>query len=232
MASNPKTGEGEYPEADWDPQFRGLNQAPKRALFAFDDLDYKMPPPGEDIVEGCKKLHDHKTNKLRETREAEIIEQAQLQMMSPIQPVLEACGINYAASTEARNVVRVIMNNIEYATFEWKVKYGRARPRMKCGKNLEPMLEPDSGLHPGHGSYPSGHASQAYCWAHLLGALDPTKMNDAMKAAKEVAFNREVAGVHFPSDTVVGIELGLSIARCILSKNKLTPYEISLLLKP
>jgi membrane-associated phospholipid phosphatase len=79
---------------------------------------------------------------------------------------------------------------------------------------------------PGHASYPSGHATEAYliskCLAQVLTMSPPpggapaaqaatTKYNPAdndstalQRLAQRVARNREVLGVHYPSDSQAG----------------------------
>lgn len=69
---------------------------------------------------------------------------------------------------------------------------------------------------PGHGSLPSGHATMAALTSELLTTLlhapgDPRA--DALdRLARRIAFNRVVAGVHFPVDSVAGHALGTQLA--------------------
>lgn len=67
---------------------------------------------------------------------------------------------------------------------------------------------------PGHQSAPSGHAAVAYLLAGLLAPLQPAALPRArlFAAAAAVAANRELAGVHFASDSQAGQALGLSLA--------------------
>lgn len=76
--------------------------------------------------------------------------------------------------------------------------YNRVRPSY-----LDPTLQPAIDVPP-HPAYPSGHATQAYLRAHVLGELDPAHHDDYLQAAKRIARNREVAGLHYPSDTKAG----------------------------
>lgn len=79
---------------------------------------------------------------------------------------------------------------------------------------------------PGHGSVPSGHATVAALTAELLYALfysgrtDTTSVARAEvldRLARRIAFNRVVAGVHFPVDSLVGYALGTQLARAFLA---------------
>lgn len=75
---------------------------------------------------------------------------------------------------------------------------------------------------PGHGALPSGHATMAAYTSELLYLLlyrNPTRHWDAERAdqldrlARRIAFNRVVAGVHFPVDSMAGHALGTQMAR-------------------
>ena len=67
-------------------------------------------------------------------------------------------------------------------------------------------------LTPAHPSYPSNHSFQSHLIAHILGSLFEGYVADTMKAqlfalAARVSKNREIAGVHFSSDTRAGMDL-------------------------
>ncbi len=55
-----------------------------------------------------------------------------------------------------------------------------------------------------HSSYPSGHAAQAYASALVLAKADPENADKYKQIALDIAHRREVAGVHFHSDSVAG----------------------------
>jgi hypothetical protein len=83
---------------------------------------------------------------------------------------------------------------------------------------MSPQVQPMI-LSPGHGSLPSGHATEAHIVAHvlwsLLTAADATKtypwFDQLMRQAARVAINRTIAGVHFPVDSAAGQVLGLAL---------------------
>lgn len=93
---------------------------------------------------------------------------------------------------------------------------------------------------PGHGSFPSAHASQAFAMATVLAALirsvpqhfaDTDKRVDLLyRQAHRIAVNRTVAGVHFPMDSHAGALLGLQVGRALVGlmsgKTTLRPAEI------
>jgi membrane-associated phospholipid phosphatase/GNAT superfamily N-acetyltransferase len=71
---------------------------------------------------------------------------------------------------------------------------------------------------PAHGSLPSGHAAMSAMTAEILTALmfdGDTKHARAQqldRLTRRVAFNRVVAGVHFPVDSAAGYALGRQLA--------------------
>lgn len=95
----------------------------------------------------------------------------------------------------------------------YKAKYDRVRPSF-LAKDLQPSIEVP--LHP---AYPSGHATQSFCLANLLTELFPDQASDLAQTAKEISVNREIAGVHYPSDT----EAGQIIAQKIWQRLRLKP---------
>jgi membrane-associated phospholipid phosphatase len=71
---------------------------------------------------------------------------------------------------------------------------------------------------PGHASYPSGHATQAHLIAKCVQLVLPAA--DAMTApltadldalAARIARNREIAGLHYPTDSAAGLVLATGI---------------------
>jgi PAP2 superfamily len=80
---------------------------------------------------------------------------------------------------------------------------------------------------PGHGSHPSGHATQAFAIASVLSAivkssskhfLDGTDRIELLwKMAHRIAVNRTVAGVHFPMDSAAGAMLGIVLGQVIVA---------------
>jgi hypothetical protein len=78
---------------------------------------------------------------------------------------------------------------------------------------------------PGHGSFPSAHATEAYAAATVLIALverwDSFTDRDNRVAmlrglAERISVNRTVAGVHYPIDSCAGAVLGTAIGEVIL----------------
>jgi hypothetical protein len=94
----------------------------------------------------------------------------------------------------------------------------RFKHQFVCPRAIEysPFVQPLIAT-PGHASFPSGHATEAFMVARLiavlLGKRCPPAMDRQLQAqAARVGQNREVAGVHFPVDTMAGRLLGDTLA--------------------
>lgn len=61
-------------------------------------------------------------------------------------------------------------------------------------------------------SFPSGHTSAAFMVATLLGYFVPVLLPALYGWAALVGFSRVVLGVHFPTDTLMGVVLGVGTA--------------------
>jgi membrane-associated phospholipid phosphatase len=74
---------------------------------------------------------------------------------------------------------------------------------------------------PGHGSLPSGHATMSVVASELLASLryanDPERCDQLDRLVRRIAFNRVVAGVHFPMDSLAGYELGRHLAATLVA---------------
>jgi hypothetical protein len=107
----------------------------------------------------------------------------------------------------------------EFVAMHYKRTFQRPRP-----SQLSPALMPPIAV-PGHASYPSGHATQAYLVSLMLAGTAGTPVMPAVvsnlltptttapsdsllnRLAERVARNREVLGVHYRSDSVAGQDL-------------------------
>lgn len=83
-----------------------------------------------------------------------------------------------------------------------KAIWNRPRPPL-----LDPRIKPAAAFTTS-GSYPSGHATQAFVQAGLLAAAFPEKREALREHARLIAWSRVIGGVHYPSDIVAGQILG------------------------
>lgn len=90
--------------------------------------------------------------------------------------------------------------------FMLKNSLKRNRPQAAL-QNFRSIITPSDKF-----SFPSGHTSAAFMMATLLGYYFPPLMIPLYCWATLVGFSRVVLGVHFPTDILVGIILGISTA--------------------
>jgi hypothetical protein len=88
--------------------------------------------------------------------------------------------------------------------------HNRVRPSY-----LDPTLKPVIEI-PLHPAYPSGHATQAYLRALVLSELDPKNRAEYRQAAKRISRNREIAGLHYPSDSKAGALLAKQLYKKLM----------------
>jgi len=80
---------------------------------------------------------------------------------------------------------------------------------------------------PGHGSFPMGHATQAYAVAYVLKhllKLNPQRrrhrglIDQLDRQAARIATNRVIAGMHFPVDSMAGRMLGVALGEYFVGR--------------
>lgn len=93
-----------------------------------------------------------------------------------------------------------------------KGRFQRPRPFIAHADVIHPL-----GTIGGY-SYPSGHATVAFCHAVILGQIFPDKAALFLDDAKRIAQSRVVMGVHYTTDIQEGERDGREIARELLTK--------------
>lgn len=89
------------------------------------------------------------------------------------------------------------------------------RPR-QLDRTFKAEFERPHWRNPGHPSFPGGHATVVYTWAHLLASAFTGSEQALFDKARDIAHRRVIAGLHFPRDNIAGQELGRQIAEAIL----------------
>ncbi len=130
----------------------------------------------------------------------------------------------YEQLTEAKKykhtskLILATYGELGVVVFVFKQRFNRVRPSVlteKYGSKLGTVVEI-----PGHPAYPSGHATGAFTLAYILQELDPTNAETYRKDALRIARNREIGGLHYPSDTDAGQLLARQIADSLLESKK------------
>ncbi len=112
-------------------------------------------------------------------------------------------------------------------SMHFKNKFNRARPSHLCPALLPPIEVP------GHASYPSGHSTQAHLFADCAKAVLPPSEQAYMSVvlgalARRIARNREIAGLHYASDTAAGQKLAQAIFNVLNDGAKMPRFAAAL----
>ena len=102
-----------------------------------------------------------------------------------------------------------------------KDAFGRPRPFL-TERRLSPVIEK-----PSSASYPSGHSTWAVACAIVLADMVPERRAQIFARADEYAHNREVGGVHYPSDVAAGHLAGTALATELFDSPRFVADEIA-----
>jgi acid phosphatase (class A) len=102
-----------------------------------------------------------------------------------------------------------------------KDAFGRPRPFL-TERRLSPVVEK-----PASASYPSGHSTWAVACAIVLADMVPERRAQLFARADEYAHNREVGGVHYPSDVAAGHLAGTALATELFDSPRFVADEVA-----
>jgi hypothetical protein len=186
------------------------------AGIVWENFDIDPPPgPAETADEAAALLPLQEALATNELRKEAILRQANLDVTAFTRPL----GIDRLGGFEATlGIFYTIISLCEYVVLLYKDRFARPRPNQ-----VDPRIRPFI-PNPPHAAYPSGHATQSFAIADVFAEIaesEPATI-ELYRAAREVAENREHAGVHYASDTEVGRDLA----------RRLTPYLLEALDEP
>ena len=190
--------------AQWDRVARGWTGREPKLLGHWREFVSIAPPPSntsEDTEVELSELHRMQ----RERDEETILKIKEEQTLDGFNFDLFHYKTVEQQSPEAAKLLKMGQEEISPIVFTLKAKFDRVRPSV-----LDPTLQPVIDV-PGHPSYPSGHAAQAYLVAYLLSDIDPATPNAYFTKASKIAIRREEAGVHYGSDTLAGKSLARQV---------------------
>lgn len=157
------------------------------------------PPPTDDLPDARKVLA------MLPLRTPERVAEIQSQAQDPTPQFFQVAGLNPSSLPNFVKLVAEVQADFVVVTLAAKAYFNRARPHTVL-PDIAPVLPV-----PWHSSYPNGHAAQSQLTARLLGCANPSRLPALLKFAERVGRNREIAGLHYPSDTVAGLQLADSV---------------------
>jgi membrane-associated phospholipid phosphatase len=157
---------------------------------------------------------------LRADRAAEIV----AQMGLPVAFWSSLVGLTAHRHKKTLQLLDLMFTLCVHVEMRFKHIFASLRP-VALSPQIQPMIET-----PGHGSWPSGHAAEAFAFAVLLEALldaaspaggtrNGTESREQLqRLAARISTNRVVAGVHFPVDSAAGRLLGTALAEFLVAR--------------
>ena len=105
-----------------------------------------------------------------------------------------------------------VQSDATYYIWAFKYRYDRLRP-YDLDTRIEKLETPN------FPAYPSAHSGNSWVAAYVFSELLPAHRDVFERGAAEMAFSREILGVHFPSDSTSG----RALARQIVDRLKAVP---------
>jgi hypothetical protein len=162
--------------------------------------------PGTDVFEAQTAVLLEGDTELRRDRGVEIL----TQLGYPEAFWTSLCDLHPDRTGKSFELLGAALRLAKFVEMRFKHAFACPRPAA-YSRQIQPMI-----LTPGHGSLPSGHATEAFMTARVLEALlapggDAVLHEQLMRQAARIAINRQIAGVHFPVDSAAGQVLGLAL---------------------
>lgn len=224
QVSEQRTGRQYFGNRNWTPDWNAwrymteLEQSGWRSSITLPDPQSITTDSLEDEINKLRRMAlDERPDAL-----GEILSQAH-EFISYFMTVMGGTTKSHPATNRVFQIANLAATLI---VMHFKDHFNRPRPHHICPGLLPPIEVP------GHASYPSGHATQANLFALCAkGALAnaPSGQSgpigvvlDALAA--RIARNREIAGVHYPSDSMVGKRLAEAIFVILKDQTKMPRF--------
>jgi hypothetical protein len=160
------------------------------------------PPPSNGSPETRAELDTLLTLQARRTRAEQQSIEAHRDYAAVCEAILRAAHPSSKVGPRARALLAHVEQDASLAVFHAKKRFNRPRPHQ-----LEPRLHPCLAV-PGHPAYPSGHALQGYLVARVLSLVFSDRLEAVTAAGALIGHEREIAGLHYPSDAAASRALG------------------------
>jgi hypothetical protein len=175
----------------------GATVGPGQSQWLAADSLFSLPSPPTNDLEEARQVRA-----LSSLRTPQRLQEIQNQAPGPVSDFFEAAGVITTQCPAQAYFATAIVSDTADVVFALKRHFSRLRPHQVL-PDVKPAIEV-----PWHAAYPSGHATQARLLARVFATWYPEKAPAFAALAKRIAQNREVAGVHYPSDSAAGASLG------------------------
>ncbi|MHC8492738.1 acid phosphatase [Thalassospira sp. SM2505] len=166
----------------------------------FDSTLYLAPPPKGIFAEDDLDI----VLKWQERRTQELEQQAIRDSEQSVFNWDDVLGADWKAENFpiAKQFFHQVYKTESNLNKQGKEKWDRARPGTVSDK-VSAVSEFKN-----YGSYPSGHSAFSHFTAIVLADMIPERRDEIMQRGWDLAYNRVIGGVHFPSDIEAGRLLG------------------------
>lgn len=162
--------------------------------------DYKLPKCPIDNIQESLFVFEYK-----ELRNNKNIIQINFENNNFIKGFINIIGLSEINDAQEILNIYKLNQDASHIILILKSNFNRVRPHV-YRSNIDPIIPV-----PENSSYPGGHATQAYLTALYLSKKYPAFSEQVFQYAYQVGINREIAGLHYPSDTAAGYLLAKKI---------------------
>ncbi|MCB1839221.1 MAG: phosphatase PAP2 family protein [Alphaproteobacteria bacterium] len=190
-----------YQDSSWDPTvLQFYDEGPE---FLPRETEFEVAPfPANDSPETATDLETLRRY-AAQARTPETLEMINFEkdMGTPLVSYEKAGLYSSAQNPDTDRLVTAAVVEAGYFLVKAKKHFLRVRPDF-LAPDLKTVIP-----NPGHPSYPSGHAGQAQITGLILSDLDSKHRDIYMQHARAIGTRREIAGVHYPTDSIAGRKL-------------------------
>jgi acid phosphatase (class A) len=187
-----------FPERAWNGQV--LNLLISGPGYLDKSLEFNLPPPplnsSQETTQELDLLKKYQAEARTPEQVNKILIEAQPGDFS--ETFLQKGPFSPEIKQAAAFILKFSNKEILYFVAQHKKRFHRPRPSQLLPELV--LVVPN----PGHAAYPSGHATQSMLMAEIIAIIEPNIAGSAINYAYDIAKRREIAGVHYPSDSAAG----------------------------